>query len=76
MSSHSKDELQTAGESNCYEFESTVCYAFITRFPLFEFFFQVIFDLITVERLSFMELSRARTPTYDQGKIVRTNYGC
>lgn len=39
------------------EFESLVCYAFITRFPLFDFFFQVIFDLITAERLHRMELA-------------------
>lgn len=26
-----------------YDFESSVCYAFITRFPLFEFFFQGLF---------------------------------
>ncbi len=44
-----------SGESENIEFESTVCYAFITRFPLFDFFFQVIFDLITTERLSRME---------------------
>jgi hypothetical protein len=31
-----------------YEFESMVCYAFITRFPLFDFFFQGIFDDICV----------------------------
>jgi hypothetical protein len=37
------------------EYESTVCYAFITRFPFFEFFFQVIFDMITTERLTRME---------------------
>lgn len=37
------------------EFESVVCYAFITRFPLFDFFFQVIFDIITMERLQRME---------------------
>lgn len=48
-----------AGDNNnnniCYDFQSSVCYAFITRFPLFDFFFQVIFDLVTVERLSRME---------------------
>ena len=33
-------------ESEYIEFESMVCYAFLTRFPLFDFFFQVIFDLI------------------------------
>lgn len=37
------------------EFEAQVCYAFVTRYPLFEFFFQVIWDLITTERLHRME---------------------
>lgn len=44
------------------EFESTVCYAFITRFPLLEFFFQVIFDIITTERLTRMELAAVQPP--------------
>ena len=39
------------------EFESMVCYAFITRFPFFEFFFQVIFGMVTAERLSRMEIA-------------------
>ena len=50
----------TAGlvaESEFIEFESVVCYAFLTRFPLFDFFFQVIFDLINTERLTRMELA-------------------
>lgn len=42
-------------QSNSFEFESLVCYAFLTRFPFFDFFFQVIFDLITLERLERME---------------------
>lgn len=37
------------------EFEAAVCYAFITRYPLFDFFFQMIWDIITVERLHRME---------------------
>lgn len=36
-------------------FASSVCYAFITKFPLFEFFFGVLGDLITLEKLSRME---------------------
>ena len=38
--------LGLVAESEYIEFESMVCYAFLTRFPLFDFFFQVIFDLI------------------------------
>jgi hypothetical protein len=38
-----------------YDFDSQVCYCFLTRFPLFEFFFQAIFDVITAERLERME---------------------
>eukprot|EP01039_Chlorochromonas_danica_P000658 gene658-713_t len=37
------------------DFESFVCFAFLTRFPLFDFFFQVIFDLIGSERLLHLE---------------------
>lgn len=54
----------TAGmvaESEFIEFESMVCYAFLTRFPLFDFFFQVIFDLINTERLTRMELAAEHT---------------
>jgi hypothetical protein len=47
----------SVAESEYIEFESMVCYAFITRFPLFDFFFQVIFDLINTERLMRMELA-------------------
>lgn len=32
-----------------------VCYAFLTRFPLFDLFFQIIFDMISCERLQRME---------------------
>ena len=42
-----------------YDFESPVCYAFLTRFPLFDFFFQVMFDMITIERVRNMRLCRA-----------------
>jgi hypothetical protein len=41
----------TASTSNTklsYEFESMVCYAFITRFPLFEFFFQGKINFISL----------------------------
>jgi hypothetical protein len=43
-------------EKITYSFMSPICYAFITRFPLFDFFFQVLFDMITAERLERMEL--------------------
>lgn len=41
-------------ESEYIEFESMVCYAFLTRFPLFDFFFQVIFDLINTGMCVFL----------------------
>lgn len=47
-------------DSSCgdfYEFETVACYAFITRFPFFNFFFQLIYDLITLERYIRMDLS-------------------
>jgi hypothetical protein len=37
------------------DYETSVCYAFITRFPFFEFFFQVIWDMLSAERLQRME---------------------
>jgi hypothetical protein len=36
------------------EFEAAVCYCFITRFPLFDFFFQVLWNIISFERISRM----------------------
>lgn len=44
-----------------YDFESCVCYAFVTRFPLFDFFFQVLYDMITAERLARMDLITERS---------------
>lgn len=44
--------------------ESVVCYAFLTRFPMFDLFFQIIFDLISCERLQRME-SVAQVPDID-----------
>jgi hypothetical protein len=41
----------STGNDCFFEFESVVCYAFITRFPLFDFFFQVLFEMISYERL-------------------------
>jgi hypothetical protein len=46
------------------DFESTVCFAFLTRFPLFDLFFQLIFDLVSCERLQRME-SIARSADAD-----------
>lgn len=43
-------------ELTSYVFESNVCYAFITRFPLFEFFFSAISSMITAEKLERMEI--------------------
>ena len=38
-----------------YSFESQVCYAFVTRFPFFEFFFTAINSMILAEKLERME---------------------
>lgn len=54
---HSSSGDDPSEDHDCYEFESSVCYAFITRFPLFDFFFQIIFDMITLERLVRMEMA-------------------
>jgi hypothetical protein len=66
------------------EFEASVCYCFITRFPLFDFFFrvtinntlckaaltafrsQVIFNIITYERIHRMELLSGNTSLLDR----------
>eukprot|EP00602_Paraphysomonas_sp_CaronLab_P001950 CAMPEP_0185022060 /NCGR_PEP_ID=MMETSP1103-20130426/4783_1 /TAXON_ID=36769 /ORGANISM="Paraphysomonas bandaiensis, Strain Caron Lab Isolate" /LENGTH=1071 /DNA_ID=CAMNT_0027553963 /DNA_START=195 /DNA_END=3410 /DNA_ORIENTATION=+ len=37
------------------EFEASVCYCFITRFPLFDFFFKVLWNIISYERIVRME---------------------
>ena len=47
-------------ETKVLSFESPVCYAFITRFPFFEFFFAVLTDLITLEKLQRMEQAHLR----------------
>jgi hypothetical protein len=52
---HSRLLEASVADRNVMDFESTVCFAFITRFPLFNFFFQVIFDIITTDRLNRME---------------------
>jgi hypothetical protein len=68
LSSSSSSLLSTVGNSlsTTSDFESSVCYCFITRFPLFDFFFQVVFDMIAAERLTRMEaiaeLSVSRMP--------------
>lgn len=43
-------------ELTSYVFESKVCYAFITRFPMFEFFFSAMSSMITAEKLERMEI--------------------
>jgi hypothetical protein len=46
----------TKNNHNSFLFSSDVCYAFITRFPLFDFFFQTIWDILSIERITRMEL--------------------
>ena len=50
-SSNTTGNTSNAGTEGFFEFESVVCYTFITRFPLFDFFFQIIFEMISYERL-------------------------
>ena len=50
-----------------YEFESLVCYMFLTRFPFFAFFFQMLFDIITLERLRIMELT-----SFSDGSLIHS----
>jgi len=48
------------------EFDASVCYCFITRFPLFEFFFKVIFNIISYERIVRMEKITENTDLIDR----------
>jgi hypothetical protein len=54
---HSRMISETVPESSgkSVQFSADVCYAFITRFPLFDFFFQTIWDILSSERLARME---------------------
>ena len=63
------DSVQGSG-ADWYDFESLVCYAFITRFPLFSFFFQVIFDIITTERLTRLVHAEAVGRRHDSIRAV------
>ena len=47
---------ENKNKNNSFLFSSDVCYAFITRFPLFDFFFQTIWDILSIERITRMEL--------------------
>ena len=51
------DNIEENGDgSPTIHFEADVCYAFITRYPLFEFLFQILFDILSVERVARMEM--------------------
>lgn len=39
-----------------YDFESPVCYAFISKFPFHELFFNIIYEIINTERVLRMEM--------------------
>ena len=55
------------------QFEADVCYAFVTRFPFFDFFFQTLWDILSVERLARMELQATHCtddPHYDRHSYV------
>jgi hypothetical protein len=50
-----------------FEFITPVCYCFITRFPLFDFFFQVIWSMVSGERLQRMEgMQNTNDDAYDR----------
>jgi hypothetical protein len=51
------DSVECSVQAENVEFESFVCYAFITRFPFFDFFFQVLYDIIGLEKLRRIEVT-------------------
>jgi hypothetical protein len=51
------DSMEGNAQAENVEFESFVCYAFITRFPFFDFFFQVLYDIIGLEKLRRIEVT-------------------
>ena len=53
------------------EFEAAVCYCFITRFPLFDFFFQVLWNIIAFERISRMIDVSENTPDTKEIDLYR-----
>jgi hypothetical protein len=54
------------GQTCMSAFQSEVCYAFITKFPLLEFFFDVLLDLITMEKLGRMSLMQESGGEHDE----------
>jgi hypothetical protein len=65
------DDIELHTDDDYYEFESLVCYTFLTRFPFFHFFFQMLFDIISLERLRIMELT-----SFSDGALIhrKTQY--
>ena len=58
-----------------YEYETSVAMCFITRFPLFNFFFDVIFDMINGERIGrLMDLASIQEPINDYHELSRNIY--
>lgn len=60
------------------DFESLVCYCFITRVPLFDLFFKIIFDILSLERLNYMKdlTSMSEKDSEDDsaiGKLIISN---
>lgn len=51
----SSDHL-TSSLPRSYDFEAPVCYSFLSRYPFHEFFFQIIYQMIDVERMARMEM--------------------
>lgn len=52
---HSRIISKQTAAGKIVRFSADVCYAFITRFPLFEIFFQAIWDILSSERLARMQ---------------------
>lgn len=74
---HHESEQHEPAAAKAYsvDFESSVCYCFITRFPFFDFFFHVIFDIISAERLDRMETIAAHQDSIvDYPAYVRQMY--
>ena len=74
VNSHLQGERETESDGTCeYSFETQVCYAFITRFPLFDFFFSAISSMITAEKLERMELKN-NASSYDTNLFSNYTY--
>ena len=49
-----KESSETKNVPSCMEFESKVCFAFVTHYPFIQFFFQVIHEILAADSASRM----------------------